>query len=86
MAEPHPIALRAAEVPPRAAPSGYPPDLVAALAGREKRVLGDRFGLTNFGVNLTRLPPGEAASEVARSLGLPRRDLYRMALAMREGR
>jgi 16S rRNA (cytidine1402-2'-O)-methyltransferase len=35
---------------------------------------------------LTRLPPGEAASEVARSLGLPRRDLYRMALAMREGR
>ena len=35
---------------------------------------------------LTRLPPGEAASEVAHSLGLPRRDLYRMALAMREGR
>ena len=29
---------------------------------------------------LTRLGPGEAASEVARALGLPRRDLYRRAL------
>jgi len=57
-----PIAVVAAEVPPRAVPSGYPPDLVVKLAGREKRVLGDLFGLTNFGVNLTRLPPGAASS------------------------
>lgn len=28
------------------------------LAGREKRPLGDLFGLTRFGVNLTRLAPG----------------------------
>jgi uncharacterized cupin superfamily protein len=28
------------------------------MAGREKRPLGDLFGLTNFGVNLTRLAPG----------------------------
>jgi uncharacterized cupin superfamily protein len=28
------------------------------VAGREKRVLGDLFGLKNFGVNLTRLAPG----------------------------
>lgn len=28
------------------------------MAGREKRPLGDFFGLTNFGVNLTRLAPG----------------------------
>ena len=28
------------------------------MAGREKRPLGDLFGLTNFGVNLTRLYPG----------------------------
>ena len=28
------------------------------MAGRVKRPLGDLFGLTNFGVNLTRLAPG----------------------------
>ena len=27
------------------------------MSGREKRPLGDRFGLVNFGVNLTRLAP-----------------------------
>lgn len=32
---------------------------------------------------LTRLPPGEAASEVAKALGLNRRDLYRRALALK---
>jgi uncharacterized cupin superfamily protein len=33
--------------------------MVAKVApGRDKRVLGDLFGLTNFGVNLTRLAPG----------------------------
>ena len=57
-----PIALRAAEVPPRPRPSGYPPDLAAKIAGREKRVLGDPFGLVNFGVNLTRLAPGAGSS------------------------
>lgn len=33
---------------------------------------------------LTRLPPGEAASEVSKALGLSRKDLYRQALAMKE--
>jgi len=33
---------------------------------------------------LTRLAPGEAASEVAKALGLNRRDLYRRALALKE--
>jgi uncharacterized cupin superfamily protein len=28
------------------------------MAGRDKRPLGDLFGLTNFGVNVTRLAPG----------------------------
>ena len=28
------------------------------MAGRDKRPLGDLFGLTNFGVNITRLAPG----------------------------
>jgi len=32
---------------------------------------------------LSRLPPGEAAAEVARALGLPRRDLYRRALELK---
>lgn len=32
---------------------------------------------------LTRLPPGEAAAEVAKALGLSRRDLYRRALEMK---
>lgn len=59
---PPPIAVTAAEVPPRAKPSGYPADLVDKIGGREKRVLGDIFGLTHFGVNLTRLPPGAASA------------------------
>jgi uncharacterized cupin superfamily protein len=32
------------------------------MAGREKRPLGDFFGLANFGVNLTRLAPGAASA------------------------
>ncbi len=35
---------------------------------------------------LTRLAPGEAASEVAKALGLNRRDLYRRAMALKDGR
>jgi uncharacterized cupin superfamily protein len=57
-----PIAIRAAEAPPRARPSNYPTDLVAKIGNREKRPLGDLFGLRNFGVNLTRLPPGAASA------------------------
>src|ERR1700722_19403936 len=51
-------ALQAADAPLRARASGYPADLAARVAGREKRPLGDMFGLTVFGVNLTRLAPG----------------------------
>jgi 16S rRNA (cytidine1402-2'-O)-methyltransferase len=35
---------------------------------------------------LSRLPPAEAASEVAKALGLPRRDLYRRAMALKGDR
>lgn len=48
----------AAEVPPRAKKSVYPPVFAARMEGREKRVLGDLFGLSHFGVNLTTLEPG----------------------------
>ena len=51
-------AIVAAEVPPRAVKSIYPELFASRMAGREKRVLGDLFGLTNFGVNLTTLAPG----------------------------
>jgi uncharacterized cupin superfamily protein len=57
-----PVAILAAEAPPRVRATGYPPDLAAKIGGREKRPLGDLFGLVNFGVNLTRLPPGAASS------------------------
>ena len=54
----HPIAVKAAEVPPRAKPSNYPEPFFSRMARREKRQLGEVFGLRNFGVNLTRLLPG----------------------------
>jgi uncharacterized cupin superfamily protein len=53
-----PVAVVAADVPPRAKPSAYPEPFASRVAGRDKSVLGDLFGLTNFGVNLTRLAPG----------------------------
>ena len=56
-----PIAIVAAEVPARVT-SGYPPDLQMRVTGREKRALGDRFGLASFGVNLTTLKPGAQSS------------------------
>jgi uncharacterized cupin superfamily protein len=53
-----PVALLASEAPPRAKQSGYPAEMAKMVAGRLKHPLGDLFGLTNFGVNLTRLAPG----------------------------
>jgi uncharacterized cupin superfamily protein len=58
----YPIAVIAAEAPPRTKPSNYPEPFASRMAGREKRPLGDLFGLTNFGVNLTRLVPGAVSS------------------------
>ncbi len=55
---PRPVAVVAAEAPLRAKPSNYPAAFLARVQAREKRPLGDLFGLTNFGVNLTRLKPG----------------------------
>ncbi|MDX2219343.1 MAG: cupin domain-containing protein [Burkholderiales bacterium] len=57
-----PVAVAALAVPPRAKPSLYPEQFAARVAGRVKRQLGEQFGLTNFGVNLTTLPPGAASA------------------------
>jgi uncharacterized cupin superfamily protein len=57
-----PAAIRAADAPPRGKPSSYPEPFASRMRGREKRPLGDLFGLTNFGVNLTRLAPGGSSA------------------------
>ena len=53
-----PVALLASDVAPRTKPSNYPEPFASRMQGRVKRALGDVFGLSNFGVNLTRLAPG----------------------------
>lgn len=58
MSDDHPLAIVAAEAALRTKPSNYPEPFYSRMAGREKRPLGDLFGLKNFGVNLTRLAPG----------------------------
>ena len=57
-----PVAIAAIQAPPRTKPSNYPEPFASRMAGREKRPLGDLFGLTNFGVNLTRLAPGASSA------------------------
>jgi uncharacterized cupin superfamily protein len=42
--------------------SSYPAKFKSICHGREKRVLGDLAGLSQFGVNLTRLAPGAASA------------------------
>lgn len=59
MTEPKPpLALAALDMPPRTKPSNYPEPFFSRMSKREKRPLGDMFGLKNFGVNLTKLSPG----------------------------
>ncbi len=57
-----PVAVAASQVPARAKPSIYPEPFASRMAGREKRALGDLFGLSNFGVNLVRLSPGAGSA------------------------
>jgi uncharacterized cupin superfamily protein len=56
------IALRAEDAPPRTKPSNYPEPFASMMAGRLKRPLGDLFGLSNFGVNLTHLAPNSVSA------------------------
>jgi uncharacterized cupin superfamily protein len=58
----YPAALRAGDVPSQAVKTNYPEPFAARVAGRDKRRLGEAFGLKNFGVNLTRLMPGATSS------------------------
>jgi uncharacterized cupin superfamily protein len=60
--EHRPIALEADALAPRAKKSFLPEPFASRLTGREKRALGDGFGLRNFGVNLTRIEPGGISS------------------------
>lgn len=57
-----PVAVLATEVAPRTKPSNYPEPFASRMAGREKRQLGEVFGLSNFGVNLVRLAPHSVSS------------------------
>nr|WP_276207801.1 cupin domain-containing protein [Novosphingobium panipatense] len=52
----------ASEMPPRTKPSNYPAPFAQRMSGRTKRPLGDAFGLSNFGVNLTTLSPGAVSA------------------------
>jgi uncharacterized cupin superfamily protein len=51
-------AIVAADAPLNTKKSNYPEPYFSRMAKREKRPLGNLFGLTNFGVNLTRILPG----------------------------
>ena len=48
---------------PVAIGSGYPAPFKAITSARARQALGDAGGLTQFGVNLTRLPPGAATAQ-----------------------
>lgn len=61
-----PLAVEAAAQPPRTRPSNYPEPFFSRMQGREKRPLGDLFGLKSFGVNLTLLRPGGESSVLHR--------------------
>lgn len=58
----YPIAIHAADAPARLKASNYPEPFASRMSGREKRPLGDLFGLANFGVNLTHLAPNSSSS------------------------
>ncbi len=57
----NPVALAAASVAPKSG-SSYPAEFKDTTHGRSKQALGDLFGLTQFGVNLTEIAPGAASA------------------------
>ncbi len=57
-----PRPVPADQIPENARKTVYPEPFARQVEGRVKRKLGDHFGLTNFGVNLTRLAPGAVSA------------------------
>lgn len=55
-------AIHSKEIPPRAKRSVYPEPYASRMVNRTKRQLGEFFGITKFGVNLTDLAPGGESS------------------------
>jgi uncharacterized cupin superfamily protein len=60
----------------------YPPPHDAPCLSRERQRLGDAAGLTQFGVNLLRLPPGAWSSQ-RQQVRAPRRHALRRSQAAR---
>lgn len=52
----------ASDVPASSKKSNYPAAFAHMVSGREKRALGNACGLSNFGVNMTRLAPGSRSA------------------------
>ena len=55
-------AINAIDVPVRTTTSFYPEPFASRMKGRQKRQLGELFGLKNLGINLTRLAPDAISS------------------------
>jgi uncharacterized cupin superfamily protein len=58
--------IAALAVPLQNRKSLYPHPFSQQVAGRARHRIGDHFGLTNFGVNLTELAPGSVSALVHR--------------------
>ena len=54
--------VQAVDVPAIARKTIYPAPFSRQVEGRVKHRLGDHFGLTNFGINLTELEPGAVSA------------------------
>lgn len=54
--------ISATEVGAQRGQTVYPEPFARQVAGRTKRKLGDVFGLSNFGINLTHLEPGTVSA------------------------
>jgi uncharacterized cupin superfamily protein len=55
-------AIEAVSAPARLPMFTFPEPLASLMKDRARHPLGNQFGLTNFGVNLTCLPPGSISS------------------------
>jgi uncharacterized cupin superfamily protein len=62
MTDSNAVGIHAYEVDPRIG-SGYPKPFRKQVESRSKRLLGDTFGLTRYGVNLVELMPGAWSSQ-----------------------